>query len=97
MRVTADDEVDVGRAWVEVEIGYRVEDIDEFAAELDGLSGRQGCTGPADVDIAPNSGNRSDVAEGVENRRIANVACMHDVIDTGEGVECLRAQQAMSV
>ena len=91
--VTADDEIDVRRSWIEIKIGKGVQYVDELAGELKGFRGRECGAGAVDIDVAANGGDRRDTVEFFQNGRVADIPGVDDVIDSGERCDRLRAQE----
>jgi hypothetical protein len=97
MRVTEDDDADVGDVRVEVEVVDGVEHVEETAGELNGFGGGELGAGAVGVDVAADGGDGRDAAEFGEDVGVADVAGVKDVIDTSEGGEELWAEETVGV
>lgn len=97
VRVAIDDRAYGGGLRAEVEILARVDHVDQAASQLDGLGGGQERAGTVRVDVAPNGGDWRDAGELVEDGGVAYIACVEDVVDSSEGEENLRPEQAVRV
>jgi hypothetical protein len=71
--------------------------VEEMSAELDHLGRRKLSAWSSDIYIAANRGERSQRSQAVENRRIANIARVQDVVDVRQRRDCLGPQQAVRV
>ena len=92
--VAGDDHAEAGGDGVEVEVGERVDHVNEVAFEGEELyPGGDG----GEVDVAVDGGDGGYFSEVVEDRWVADVASMQDVVDTLQGGEDLRAEEVVGV
>jgi len=95
--VSEEDYVDLCGGWIQVEVVEAVEHVEEAAAEFEGLGCGKFGARAMEVDVAADGGYRGDLAEAVEDVRVADVAGVEDVLDTGECREGLWAEEAVGV
>src|SRR5580698_430935 len=74
-----------------------MQEIESESPEVDHLRCRQLRTSPGPVDIAANGSQWSDRAQFIEDRRIADIARMQNMVDAGQRGDRLRSKQAMRV
>lgn len=92
VRVAADDHGDAGSFGVHVEVVDGVNEVEEVAGQLNDFGlGEQGA-GAEEVDVAADGGDRSNLAENVENGWVADVTGVEDVVDTCEGSNGFRPE-----
>ena len=92
-----DDGGDAGGFRTDVEVGNGVDEVEEVACELDELSGGKAGAGAMGVNVAADGGDWSELAKGIENFDVADVAGVEDVLGRGERDESFRAQEAVGV
>ena len=86
-----------GRRRVEIDLREVVDRVEQHVAEWQQRGGRQSLGPGAMIVVAAYGGQRRDRRQCLEDRRIADVAGMHDVIGAAHKVERLRTEQAVRV
>ncbi len=74
-----------------------VQHIKGMAVEGDHFRSRQVGARTAHIDVAADGCDRGEVAQRIQDRRVADVAGMQDVLDAAQGFDCLRPEQAMGI
>ena len=95
--VAADDHGDAGDFGVYIEIVDGMDEVENVALQLDcfGFGELGACA--LRVYVAADAGYGGNVAECVEDRWVADVSCVEDVVDTSEGREGFGAEEAVGV
>jgi len=97
MRVTADDNSDSCSDWIEVKIMDAVKHVEIVSCQFDEFCCGQLRTWATAVDISPDRSQRCDPAEMIENRRVAYISGMENMVNVPQGCNSFRAEQAMRV
>lgn len=97
MAVAIDDGGKPGGGWVEWEIFEIVEEVDEYAADLDDFGVGELVCPSSLVDVAADSRDGRNGFKLGEDERRADVACVKDPGDPAEGVDDLRPNDGVGV
>jgi hypothetical protein len=97
MGVAADDNLDIGRTWVDVKVMDGVDHVEQPAPKLNGLRCRKGSAGAMSVYVAPNCCDRCDLAESRKYVCIAYVARVQNMFGFGQRNQRFGSQQAMCI
>jgi len=97
MGVAADDRVEPGCLWIEVEIVEIVEHIQIEAGNFDNRGKRQLLRPRLCVHVAAYGKHGSDIFQLREYFRCTHVSCVNDQLDSGEGVLRFRPENAVGI
>ena len=81
--MAGDDDRDAGCGGTDVEFRDGMNEVEEVSGELDELGGGESGAGAVGVDVAADDGDRSELAEGVEDLDVTDVAGVEDVLSRG--------------
>jgi hypothetical protein len=85
------------RGGIEVELGDIVDDVERNAAEFQRLRFRNGARPRADIVVAAHRAHRRDLAQRSQDRRVADVAGVDDVLAWLKEAQRFGTKQAVRV
>lgn len=97
MRVAVEDGRESGCDGIKTQRSEIVEEVQKMAFEEQDIGFGQAAAGAGVVDVAANGVKRSDLREGFEDLRFADITEVEDALDTCEGEHNFRAQQTVGV
>ena len=97
VRMTADHDGDLSDDRIQIEVLEGVDEIHETIVEFDGFGGGQSGAGSLGVDVAADSGEGREIAEGCKDGRIAYIAGVQDVVNACQSGQSFGTQQAVGV
>jgi hypothetical protein len=97
MGVAADHHSNAGGSGVDVNPMFGVDEVEKLPGQFYDVGGRKIGAQAVGVDVAADGGDRCEFAQDVQNIWIADVPGMQDVVDSGQGLEGLRPQQAVGI
>jgi hypothetical protein len=97
VRMTGNDHLDAGAAWLDVELIEVMDHVKEHRFELDQLRFTKPICPSASVVVAFDGHYRREGAQPPKDVRVCDVASVNDLIAPTQESQCLRSQQAVSV